>query len=126
LQVITQSTTGTAETVVLSQGSTPGSIEARMTDAGMRQLSRQAAEQSIEVIRRRIDPNGTSEVSIVRQGDQRIVVQAPGVSDPEMLKQCIGQTALMTCNLVGEGANPQEGLPAGDVIARPYPGIGNE
>ena len=47
-----------------------------MTDAGLRQLSRQAAEQSIEVIRRRIDPNGTSEVSIVRQGDNRIVVQA--------------------------------------------------
>jgi preprotein translocase subunit SecD len=126
LRVISQNNTGTAETVTVAQGAAPGSIEARMTDAGLRQLSRQAAEQSIEVIRRRIDPNGTSEVSIVRQGDQRIVVQAPGVSDPEMLKQRIGQTALMTFNLVREGVNPQEGLPAGALVARPYPGIGNE
>jgi preprotein translocase subunit SecD len=126
LRVITQNTTGTAETVTLAAGAAPGLIEARMTDAGLRQLSRQAAEQSIEVIRRRIDPNGTSEVSIVRQGDNRIVVQAPGVSDPEMLKQRIGQTALMTFNLVREGVNPQEGLPPGTVVAHPYPGIGNQ
>jgi protein-export membrane protein SecD len=126
LGVLTQNTSGTAETVTLAQGATPGLIEARMTDAGLRQLSRQAAEQSIEVIRRRIDPNGTSEVSIVRQGDNRIVVQAPGVSDPEMLKQRIGQTALMTFNLVREGVSPGETLPPGTLVARPYPGVGNE
>ncbi|MBS0385183.1 MAG: protein translocase subunit SecD [Proteobacteria bacterium] len=126
LRVVTQNTTGTAETITLAPGATPGLIEARMTDAGLRQLSRQAAEQSIEVIRRRIDPNGTSEVSIVRQGDQRIVVQAPGVSDPEMLKQRIGQTALMTFNLVRENDSPNGPLAPGAAVAHPYPGVGNE
>src|SRR5690606_4752619 len=52
-----------------------------------------AVEQSIEIIRRRIDELGTREPTIIRQGINRIVVQAPGESDPERLKNVIGQTA---------------------------------
>jgi preprotein translocase subunit SecD len=48
-----------------------GVIAARMTPVHLRELSRQAAQQSIEVIRRRIDPDGTAEVSIARQGDDQ-------------------------------------------------------
>ena len=66
-----------------------GVIEARLTETYVRELARGAAQQSVEVIRRRIDPTGTSEVSIARQGDDRVVVQAPGLSDPEQLKQRI-------------------------------------
>jgi len=105
-----------------------GLIEARLTDAYARELSRQAAQQSIEVIRRRIDPTGTSEVDIRRQGDRRIVVQAPGVTDPELLKERIGQTALMTFHLVRE-VSPEEAaqgtLPPGTFVAQPYPQIGD-
>src|SRR5688572_28492755 len=102
-----------------------GLIEARMRDAYLGELSRTAAQTSIEVIRRRIDPNGTSEVSIARQGDDRIVVQAPGVSDPEQLRARIGQTALMTFHMVRE-VDPAEAaagrLPAGAMVVQPYPG----
>jgi protein-export membrane protein SecD len=95
-----------------------------MAQQHVRELSRQAAQQSIEVIRRRIDPNGTSEVTIVRQGDDRIVVQAPGVSDPEMLKSRIGQTALMTFHMVRE-VSPEDAamgrIPAGAMVVQPYP-----
>ena len=104
-----------------------GLIEARLSEAHLRELSRQAAQQSIEVIRRRIDPNGTSEVTIVRQGDDRIIVQAPGVSDPEMLKERIGQTALMTFHMVRE-VSPEEAatgrLPPGTMAVEPYPDSG--
>jgi protein-export membrane protein SecD len=98
-----------------------------MTPAHLRELSRQAAQQSIEVIRRRIDPDGTAEVSIARQGDDRISVQAPGVSDPEQLRSRIGQTALMTFHLVRE-VSPEEAaagrLPPGTMAVQPYPQLG--
>lgn len=107
--------------------STDGLIEARLSDAYLRELSRQAAQQSVEIIRRRIDPTGTSEVSIARQGDDRIVVQAPGVADPEMLKERIGQTALMTFHMVRE-VSPEEAaagqLPPGTMAVAPYPDSG--
>jgi preprotein translocase subunit SecD len=106
-----------------------GLMEARMSERALRELSRQAAAQSIEVIRRRIDPTGTSEVSIVRQGDERIVVQAPGMSDPELLRERIGKTALMTFHLVNEDYDQAElaagRVPPGHIVAPPYPTIGN-
>jgi protein-export membrane protein SecD len=102
-----------------------GLIEARMTPAHERELTRGAAQQSIEVIRRRIDPDGTAEVSIARQGDDRIAVQAPGVSDPQQLRDRIGQTALMTFHMVRE-VSPEDAaagrLPPGTMLVQPYPG----
>jgi protein-export membrane protein SecD len=127
LRPLAQSPTTANDLMTFTQ-SPDGLIEARLTDARLRELSRQAAQQSIEVIRRRIDPTGTSEVDIRRQGDQRIVVQAPGVSDPEVLKDRIGQTAMLTFNLVREVA-PEDAaigrLPPGTIVAQPYPEIGD-
>jgi len=127
LRPLAQSTTGGTNEIATYTESADGLIEARLSDAHLRELSRQAAQQSIEVIRRRIDPNGTSEVSIARQGDDRIVVQAPGVSDPEMLKERIGQTALMTFHMVRE-VSPEEAqagqIPPGTMVVPPYPDSG--
>jgi preprotein translocase subunit SecD len=126
LQPLGQSST-TGNEVARFTPSPDGFIEARLSEAYMRELSRQAAQQSVEIIRRRIDPNGTSEVSIARQGDSRIVVQAPGVADPEMLKERIGQTALMTFHMVRE-VSPEEmaagQLPPGTMMVPPYPDSG--
>lgn len=85
-----------------------GLIELRITDAARDVIVRDAVAQSIEVIRRRIDTTGTSEISIVRQGVDRIVVQAPGESNPEELKRRIGQTAKMTFHLVDNSVGPAE------------------
>jgi len=101
-----------------------GTITAYYTPTALQQAARRAADQSIKVIRNRIDPNGTSEVSIVRQGDDRIVVQAPGVSNPEDLKQKIGKTALMTFNLVPNNVADAQYLPPGVIAVAPYPGVG--
>lgn len=100
-----------------------GTIEARYTDTELRALSRDAVARSIEVLGRRVDPTGAAEVTIVRQGDDRIVVQAPGVSDPEVLRSRIGQTALMTFHMVRE-VSPEEAaagqLPPGTMAVPPY------
>ncbi|HRP11074.1 MAG TPA: protein translocase subunit SecD [Terricaulis sp.] len=127
LREITRSPTSQNEILTLTSNP-EGLIEARMTPQSLRELSRQAAQQSIEVIRRRIDPTGTSEVTIIRQGDDRIVVQAPGLSDPEELKARIGQTALMTFHMVRtmDDADAAAGrIPAGAMVVQPYPGIGD-
>ena len=78
-----------------------------------------AVEQSIEVVRRRIDPDGTKEPIIQRQGNDRIIVQLPGIEDPAEVKRLIGKTAKMTFRLVDETAGPIEisanGIPRGNV-----------
>jgi preprotein translocase subunit SecD len=65
-----------------------------------------AVTQSIEIIRNRIDQLGTREPTILQQGVNRIVVEAPGESDPERLKAVIGQTASLTFQMVDEAAHP--------------------
>lgn len=69
-----------------------------------------AVDQSIEVVRRRIDSLGTREPSITRQGANRIVVQAPGESDPAQLERVIGQTAQLTFQMVDIENSVQEAV----------------
>ena len=59
-------------------------------------------EQSIEVVRRRVDETGTSEPTIQRQGEARILVQLPGVRDPERIKRLLGRTAKLNFHLIDE------------------------
>ncbi|MBV8934281.1 MAG: protein translocase subunit SecD, partial [Alphaproteobacteria bacterium] len=60
----------------------------------------QAVDQSIEIIRRRIDETGTKEPTIQREGSDRILVQLPGVDNPEHVKALLGRTAKLTFQLV--------------------------
>ncbi len=59
-----------------------------------------AVQQSIEIIRRRIDELGTTEPSIQRQGERRVLVQVPGLDNPERLKALLGQTAKLNFHLL--------------------------
>ncbi|WP_036280197.1 protein translocase subunit SecD [Methylocystis sp. ATCC 49242] len=89
--------------------SADGLIRITVTDVGVTDKLRRAVDQSIEVIRRRVDALGTREASIQRQGDDRILVQVPGLQDPEQLKTILGQTAKLEFRLVAEpGQNPAE------------------
>ena len=67
-----------------------------------RRRDNQVLQQSIEIVRRRVDEFGTTEPSIQRQGADRILVQVPGLDDPERLKKVLGQTAKMTFHLLDE------------------------
>jgi preprotein translocase subunit SecD len=87
------------------------------TEEGTRNFLKDTLTVARDVVRRRIDPQGTKEVTVINQGEQRILVQVPGVEDPEALKQLIGQTARLEFKLVDLTADPnlvQQGrAPAG-------------
>ncbi|MGV9007217.1 MAG: protein translocase subunit SecD [Brevundimonas sp.] len=90
--------TGVAERQVQRLGTNRLSLA--FTETALNGMSASAVDQSIEVVRRRVDKTGTKEISITRQGADRIVIQAPGESDPEALERIIGQTAQLTFQMV--------------------------
>lgn len=81
----------------------------------------QAVDQSIEVIRRRIDQLGTTEPIIQREGEDRVLVQVPGLDDPTRLKDLLQQTAALSFHLLCEEMSVDEALrtraPAGCFLA---------
>ncbi|NQV59001.1 MAG: protein translocase subunit SecD [Alphaproteobacteria bacterium] len=79
-----------------------------LTEAAIRERRSSAIKQSIEIVRRRIDELGTREPTIQRQGDERILVQVPGLQDPERLKAILGKTAKMVFRLVDVTTSPAE------------------
>ena len=94
-----------------------GVFTLRMSEAFKTLTRQQVMDQSIEVVRRRIDELGTREPSIERTGEDRILVQVPGLQDPAQLKEILGQTAKMTFQLVDEQADPNASVaPIGDEI----------
>ncbi|MBX7501731.1 protein translocase subunit SecD [Qipengyuania sp. YG27] len=90
------------------------------TQEGTDQAVSDAMESATEVVRKRIDELGTREPTIIRQGDTRIVVQVPGLQDPDQLKALLGQTAKLEFKLVDQQAlqsDVQQGLaPPGSEI----------
>ncbi len=102
--------TGPTNTPDLAIASTPdGTITMTLSQVAMNARATGAVQQSIEIIRRRIDETGVVEPQITQQGDNRIVVQLPGIDDPNRIKQLLGKTAHMTFRLVDENANPNAG-----------------
>ena len=90
-------------------------------EPGVAALETSTLEQSMEIIRRRIDPDGTKEPVIQRQGKDRILVQLPGVDDPEEIKRLLGRTAKLTFQLVdtsitGTEAKARGRVPPGTVL----------
>ena len=98
-----------------------GLITLTVTPGGITQRIRQAVDQSIEIVRRRVDDLGTVEPLIQRQGDDRILVQVPGLQDPSRLKSLLGKTAKLTFRLVDLTMTPQQAVegrppPESDVL----------
>ncbi len=97
-----------------------GRFALAMTDREVRTLSDLAVRQGVETIRNRVDQFGVAEPTITRQGENRILIQLPGIQDPERAKALIGKTALLEFKLVDERVTPEEALagklPEGDEI----------
>ena len=99
-----------------------GDIVITLSDAEKAATDTRTMQQSLEIIRRRVDAAGTREPSIQRQGADRILIEVPGIGSAEELKAIIGTTAKLTFNtVIGQGsdkaANPGVGnllLPASD------------
>jgi preprotein translocase subunit SecD len=94
----------------------------------LRALRDYAVDQSLETIRNRIDQFGVSEPIIQRQGQQDILIQLPGIQDPERAKEIIGKTALLEFKLVDDNVNVEEALrngpPPGRQVLHGYAGRG--
>jgi preprotein translocase subunit SecD len=90
------------------------------TAGGAQRALKDAMTVARDVVRRRIDPQGTKEITVINQGSNRILVQVPGVEDPEALKQLIGQTARLEFKLVDLTADQNQVLqghaPAGSQV----------
>jgi preprotein translocase subunit SecD len=84
------------------------------------QIKRNALDQALETIRNRIDQFGVSEPEITQQGTDRILIQLPGIKDPQRAINLIGRTALLEFKLVDEEGNIDEALkgnvPEGSII----------
>ena len=97
-----------------------GKLTVSLTPDGVNQRMSALVSQSIEVIRSRIDELGTTEPTIQRQGDTRVLVQVPGFGDSDRLKSLISQTARLTFHMVYPGMSAAQaeaqGLPAGTMI----------
>src|SRR3546814_7031789 len=82
-----------------------------------------------DIIDRRVNALGTREPTIIREGDDRIVVQVPGLDDPQQLKDLIGKTAKLEFRMVDANADPAAAAagrpPVGSEIVPYAPGEGN-
>jgi SecD/SecF fusion protein len=116
--------TGTADTYQVSTIG-QGDIKVAMTDVGLRDRASQALQQSVEVVRRRVDESGVAEPQISPQAPDRILVELPGVKNPDEIKDRLGTTAKMEFHMVDDTATDPSHLPPGDVVMpvlKPRPG----
>ena len=80
-------------------------IKVMFSKYGLLNLNNSALKQSIEIVRRRVDETGTKEPSILQRGDKRILVELPGLKDPERIKNLLGKTAQLNFRLVSNEKN---------------------
>ena len=89
-------------------GATPDELRMTLQPKEAKRIQELAVRQSLETIRNRVDQFGVTEPHIVPEGDQRIVVQLPGIRDPQRAINLIGKTALLELKAVDTTLNPAE------------------
>ncbi|NOT38986.1 MAG: protein translocase subunit SecD [Alphaproteobacteria bacterium] len=90
----------------------PTELRLSYADVGVATLTSLAVEQSLEIVRKRIDELGLAEASVQRVGKDRIIVQLPGITGDTGIDQVLGSTAKLTFHKVSM-AGPAEALPPG-------------
>ena len=79
-------------------------INVNFSKFGLLTINNAALKQSIEIVRRRIDDVGTKEPTILQRGEKRILVELPGLKDPERIKKLLGKTARLNFRLVSDNS----------------------
>ncbi|MFC3071869.1 protein translocase subunit SecD [Shinella pollutisoli] len=105
--------TGASDIDVTTSGTV---VSVALTEAGINERMSAAVEQSLEIIRRRVDQVGVAEPLIQRVGGDRILVQLPGLQDPTRLRQLLGSTAQMSFHMVDQTVDPNGVAPRGVMI----------
>ena len=104
-----------------SQDAAAGRIELALKEKVITERRNSFVDQGLKVIRNRVDQFGVAEPTIQKQGENRILVQLPGVQDPARAKALIGKTAVLEFKLVDDqvvdmARAVQEGPPPGDEV----------
>ena len=116
--ILTISGIGAQEYDVVGSGDT---LTVTLSEAEQIATNDRTMEQSLEIIRRRVDEAGTREPTIQRQGERRILIQVPGIGSAEELLALIGKTAKLTFHpVVGRASSADERAGAGNII---YPSV---
>jgi len=109
-------------------------IQLSITDDNIQAIKDRTIAQSIEVLRRRIDPQGTTEMTLAKEGSDRILLQVPGAKNIDDIKKRINESANLSFHLVDDASNNPRTvelardrgiLPAGTML-RPYPEFQSE
>ena len=77
-------------------------IKIEYSKFGLIEIKNSILNQSLEIVRRRIDETGTKEPTIIRRGNDRILIELPGLDDPNRIKKLLGKTANLSFRLVSE------------------------
>ncbi len=95
-----------------------GQITLKLSESAIQNRKKSAVTQSIEIVRRRVDETGTAEPFIQQQGEDRILVQLPGLEDPTRIKNLLGKTAKLQFRFVDSSvqAEPGKPTPGNDVL----------
>jgi preprotein translocase subunit SecD len=97
-----------------------GQVTIRFSERAIAAAKLAMVDQSIEIVRRRVDESGTKEPTIQREGEDRILLQLPGIDNPQRVKDLLGRTAKMTFRLVDTNVSVEDArrgkLPPGDDI----------
>jgi preprotein translocase subunit SecD len=83
-------------------------IRLKIKDRDAENIQKLAADQALETIRNRVDQFGVSEPDIRPQGEDRLLIQLPGIQDPQRAKDLIGKTAILEFKLVDEEVSVQD------------------
>ena len=87
-----------------------GLVRLTVTEPAILERVRQVVDQSVEIISKRVNQLGLVEPSIQRQGNDRILVQVPGLGDPQQLLDILGKTAKLTFRLVDNSMTAEQAL----------------
>ncbi|MBB4010013.1 protein translocase subunit SecD [Allorhizobium taibaishanense] len=117
---------GLSSTPDLAFAGSGATISVTMTEAGITDRANAGVEQSLEIIRQRIDQVGVAEPTIQRIGGDRILVQLPGTQDPARIRELLGSTAKMSFHMLSDTATDGSAVPRGvtllkDDEGRTYP-----
>jgi preprotein translocase subunit SecD len=96
---------GVQEVALTREG---GAFTLTLTDQGIEVQKRDAISRAMEVIRKRIDPDGTKEILLQVEGADRIVLEVPGAGDPEEIKRLVGKTAKLSFHDVNTNVSPED------------------
>ncbi|MFC3051297.1 protein translocase subunit SecD [Kordiimonas pumila] len=96
---------GVEEMTLENEGKT---FRLTLTDEGIALQKRDAISRAMEVIRKRVDPDGTKEITLQAQGGDRIILEVPGADDPEQIKVLIGKTAKLSFHDVVTGLSQED------------------